>query len=537
MSLFALSVELLLCIASSLQRQDLLNLSLTCKLLRSASEPELFREYSNVSQHGRSFLPFLRRLIGQPDLDKHVQKLHLRSWTTLTMSSDKDPGSDRILQESLRQRDSGPICGAQLSPADYSLLVQAARNTGVIRTVAPVDRSTWEPEVVDMNTRTTAVEPLLGGAYPFDRIFCERLRAGCENPLVVLLIALLPNVREIVLDGVPSDLHALIWWPKHGFPALRILTACAIDGDLQWPLMFLQPLLVSGKLRILKASHATSARLPLTTREPTNQKLPLLALSSGTLNLERLELENCSLGVLELQLLLRSCSGLKHFLYTSRRCEVGPWSPSPAAFVELLRPHQTTLHSLILDVEAHRYDDKTDNKLTLIHSLAHMTALKVLVTAPELWHSVTVDDDKFNVNIVGSVEGRLSMRLPPNLETLVFGMSVAEKTTSPSQLSDLMRMRTVMLPALTNLLVGGIDPGYVQEVKQLYLDPDLFTSAGLHELHAEVGPTYVRSIFDTGQCFHVQDEVKWAERMYVAVPIETSLFARGYERIRRELSR
>jgi hypothetical protein len=535
MSLFALSTELLLCIASSLQRPDLLNLSLTCKLLRSASEPELFRDYSNVSQHGCSFLPFLKRIICQPNLGKHVRKLHLRSWTTLGMFPGKKSSSNSILRESHRQRDSGSICGTQLSPADCSLLVQAARDTGVIQAVAPVDSSTCEPEVVHVNTCTTAVPTLLRGPYPFDRMFCERLRAGCEDPLVVLLIALLPNVRDIVLDGVPRDLHALIWWPKHGFPALRTLTACAIEGELQWPFTFLQPLLALGKLRILKASHAASARLQLTTRELTTPELPLLALSSGTLTLERVELENCCLGESDLQSLLRSCTGLKSFLYTSRKCEVGPWSPSPAAFVELLRPHQTTLHSLILDVEAQRYDDKTDNKLALIHSLAHMTALKVLVTAPEMWHSVTGDDDEFDVEVAGSVEGRLSTRVPPNLHTLVFGMSAAEKMTSPSQLGDLVRMRKFMLPNLINLSVGGIDSVYVQEVKQLYLDLDPFTSAGPHELHAEIGPIYVRSVFDIGQLSHIRNEVRWAERRYVTSPMETSLFARGYERIRREL--
>ncbi|RYN87996.1 hypothetical protein AA0121_g13688, partial [Alternaria tenuissima] len=107
-----------------------------------------------------------------------------------------------------------------------------------------------------------------------------------------------------------------------------------------------------------------------------------------------------------------------------------------------------------------------------------MTALKVLVTTPEMWRSGTVEDATTNNHKDGSGEQRLSVRIPPNVETLVFGMSEAEKTTSPSQLSDLVRRRTAMLPNLTNLSVGGIDSAYVQEIKQLYLDLDSFASAG-----------------------------------------------------------
>ncbi|RYN64906.1 hypothetical protein AA0119_g11472 [Alternaria tenuissima] len=502
MSLLTLSAELLLCIASSLQQQELLDLSLTCKHLQSATEPELFREYSNVSRHRRSFLPFLRRIIRQPDLGKHTRKLNLRPWTTLGTFWNRDFEPDGIMHENRHKRQElGNIRGTKLTAADYTLLVQAARDTEVIRQIPPFDRSTCHPEIVDKTTSVTTVPPNLGGTHAFDRTFCERLCAGSEDPLVILLIALLPNVRDIVLDGVPGDVHALSWQPKHGFPALRTLTACAIDGELQWPLTFFQRLLASGRLRVLQVSHATSGRLQHTEHEPMAQELPPLALLSGTRALERIELENCCLRASDLRSLLQGCRGLKSFLYTSRRCEVGPWSPSPAKFVELLRPHETTLHALILDLDIHRYEDKTDDRLALIQSLAHMTALRVLVTAPEMWHSVAVED------------------------TVVTNDSVG----------DLVRMRTVMLPDLTTLLMGGIEPVYVEEAKRLYLDLEPFMCTGPQELHAEVGPTYVRSVFDTWQCPHHWTEVKWAEQMYVAAPSEICLFVRAYERIRREL--
>jgi hypothetical protein len=123
------------------------------------------------------------------------------------------------------------------------------------------------------------------------------------------------------------------------------------------------------------------------------------------------------------------------------------------------------------------------------------------------------------------------------VQTLVFGLSEAEKTTSPSQLGDLVRMRTAMLPDLTTLSIGGIEPVYVEEIKRLYLDLEPFMCTGPQELHAEVGPTYVRSVFDTGQRSHHRTEVKWVEQMYVAAPSEICLFARAYERIRKGLPR
>lgn len=537
MSLCALSAELLLCVTSNLQKQDLLNLSLTCKHLRHASEPELFREYTNISRRGHSFLPFLRRIILQPDLSKHVRKLHLRAWTTLVAVTDNGPTSESIVRQYSKQRDIRGVRGTQMTEADRVLLIQAARNAGVIEELASLDGSSCNPGGVHKATCAIPLSPIPRATSTSDRTFCERLRAGCEDPLVSLLIALLPNVRDIVLDGVPSDIHALIWQPKHGFSALRTLTACAAEGALQWPLDFFQPLLVWGKLRILKASHATSGRLQLTRRESMTPELPPLVLLPEKLALERVELENCCLRASDLQPLLRSCSGLRNFLYTSRRREAAPFSPSPAEFVELLKPLQNTLEGLILDVEVHRNEGKTDDKLALIHSLAHMTALKVLVTTPEMWRSGTVEDATTNNHKDGSGEQRLSVRIPPNVETLVFGMSEAEKTTSPSQLSDVVRTRTAMLPNLTNLSVGGIDSAYVQAIKQLYLDLDSFASAGPRKLHAEIGPIYVRSVFDATQLSHTGNEVRWTERMYTTSPTEDSLFARAYERIRRGLPR
>ncbi|KAI1665818.1 hypothetical protein L13192_09502 [Pyrenophora tritici-repentis] len=376
-----------------------------------------------------------------------------------------------------------------------------------------------------------------GDTQAFDREFCWKPYAGSEDPPVVLLAALLPNVRDIVLDGVPGDVHALSWRPKHGFPALRTLTACATDGELAWPLTFFHPLLAAGRLTVFQASHSISGRLQRDGRHSLEREPLPLALLPRTLALEQIELENCCLRASDLRSLLQGCHSLKSFLYTSGRCEVGPWSPSPAKFVELLRPHETTLHALILDLDVHHYEDKIDDQPSLIQSLEHMMALRVLVTAPEMWHYVAVDHDVVTSDTVELEEWRLSARVPPNVEILVFGLSEAEKTTSLSQLSDLLRMRALMLRNLTKLCIGSIEQVYAKAVQRLFLDLEPFMGTGPQKLHAEVGPTYVRSVFDTEPFPKDPIEVRWAGQMYMAVPSETSPFARAYERIRRELPR
>lgn len=539
MSLLTLSTELLQLMASSLKQQELLNLSLTCKRLRTATESELFREYSNVSQSRRSFLSFLKRIIHCPELRRHTRKLSLRSWTALNTLQDRGLESNETRHKTHNKRH-GPVNaqGAKLTAADYILLVQAARDAKVIQEDVGLDCSTCDSQIVtETRCGTATVLPNLNSVHLCNRTFCDQLHAGSEDPLVVLLVALLPNVREITLDGVPGDMYAVSWQPKHGFPELRTLVACAVDGELQWPLAFFQPLLASSRLRVLKASHATSRLPQLTQHQPMIQELSQSALVSTTLALERIELENCCLRASDLQSLLQCCNGLRSFLYTNRRCGLRPWSPSPADFVELLRPYETTLHTLILDVDVDHYEDKVDQRGALIHSLSHMTALKVLVTAPEMWHCVAVGDAMVMNSNIGWEEWRLSMRVPPNVETLVFGLSEAERTASPSQLSDLIRMRTLILPYLTTLSIGGIDPVYVEDIRRLFLDLEPFVYTRLQELQADVGSVYVRSVFDTRQYPYNRSEVRWMDSMYVAVPSEVSLFERSYERIRRELSR
>jgi hypothetical protein len=547
MALLDLSAELLLHISSFLRQQDLLNVSLTIRHLHSVTEPELFREYSNTSHHSRSFLPFLRRIIYRPDLCRHIRKLSLRHWITFQAFSTKGCELYSNVHNDSQQRfQFDNLSCNDLTQADYLLLIQAARAAKVITEMVSYEQCScnimaterWKPiKTGSMGyVSTRAFAPQLRRSGPsYDRTFCQMLRAGVEDPLVVLLIALLPNVREIFLYGVPGDINALVWRPQHGFTALRRVTACATDGELQWPLAFFLPLLERGKLVNLKVSHASSWCLECDERrEPLVVKTLPLTLQPGSLNLKRIELENCCLQTSDLRTFLTACTSVRHFLYTSGNREVGPWSPSPGRIIKLLEPFRDTLEGLILDLNVNHYEGRDENQFDLIPSLAHMTALKVLVTTPEMWHSVQVPDGSLVDYDTRSEERRLAFRVPPNVETLVFGLSEAERVISPSQLSDLITMRTLRLPSLATLCVGGLEQEYLAELEQLLLNLKSSLRNVFPTLQVRVGPEYVRSVFDRMPYSQNTPDTKWVNGKYVTVPSKFSMFLRAYERIRNE---
>lgn len=61
---------------------DLLNLSLVCKRLRSGTQAELFRKYTDAYLR-KSFDPFLKRMIGQSELARSVKRVQLSEYSTL----------------------------------------------------------------------------------------------------------------------------------------------------------------------------------------------------------------------------------------------------------------------------------------------------------------------------------------------------------------------------------------------------------------------------------------------------------------------
>lgn len=210
MSLLDLSGELILCVASFLRQVDLLNISLTCKHLRHVTEPELFREYNNVRLGCHPFLPFIKKIIERPELAKYVHRVDLKNWESLDIvypRYDYDPFKGRVLETPRFN---------PLSELDYNLLTEAAKAAGVIAAIDPYEsrcrvldqyelmcakkykfNRPWYKYLLDPSATLDEI--------PYDRKYCQMLRAGIEVAFVVLILALLPKVRRIFVQGGPQS--------------------------------------------------------------------------------------------------------------------------------------------------------------------------------------------------------------------------------------------------------------------------------------------------------------------------------------------
>jgi hypothetical protein len=133
MSLLDLSPELLLIVATHVRQVDLLNLSLVCKHLNCALEPELYREYNNPRLYVRPILPFIQKLIAHPVLAKHVRKVDLHPWEFIGLVEPFPDEEGEPDYDELRTH--------ELSQEDYYLYAQAAKAAGVISAIDPYESS------------------------------------------------------------------------------------------------------------------------------------------------------------------------------------------------------------------------------------------------------------------------------------------------------------------------------------------------------------------------------------------------------------
>ena len=531
--LINLTPELLLCIAAHLRQTDLLNVSLTNSCLRAATEPELYREYINPRLYGRSFVPFLLRLIEHPELVKYVQRLELKGWVTLNMF---DPDMGNHTEEGFdRYRPSEP------SETEYQLIAQAAKRIGVVASIFPyeacsvvveqgrgmavgyieLDRdSAWYEHIFDPELSITDI--------PYDQKFCQLLRAGVQDAHVVLLVALLHNVREMYIHGAPHDLNTLPWkTPLHNFQALRRFGACATDGELEWPAAFFNNILRIGKLDTFETYKSFDSWLISNGSGESNVRLPF-SLSPSCLNLKRLVMQRSLMGYAEMKVFLNACRHLTSVYYSEISGIFGP-----ARFVGLLQPFVDTLEELYLDILPY-WDDYKNNQ---IKTLANFTRLKRLDTVPNMWSNAVIDDveDMEDMEVMEDMEDMEDMtvpessqfheRLPPNLMHLIFHQGEDPEDLSIHQVRNLLRMRLQRMPCLENLVIETRDAEYESEAtNQLRLQTLLNeesddTSAGPSTLRWKViltkeNTTFTRTIFDNVPHNSTLDMTKWTGIRY-----------------------
>lgn len=510
MPLFAFSPELLLLVASHLHQVHLLNLSLVCKHLHAVIESELYREYNNPLIHGRSLLPFIRKLLERPVLQKHVRRIDLFAWTTSSVFQPyfhgvKDPGKMETLRENT------------LSEKDYHLCAQAARAAGVICDIDPYETKSRLIDVAEHRSRKFERIPRPwykhlfddGVSFwktPYDRKFCQLLRAGVEDAQVVLLLALLPKLQVIVLRSGPYDSTALEWRAGHQFASLRELTVCAPRRFSRWHLGFFNALFAkASKLDTLQACGGSTRFNDISDPEPLDFNKRELTLQPNSLRqLQTLDLMHCILKHEDLRSLILHCPGLKSFyLHCGGLKQQKTDYPTPVAIIEMLKPLGETLEVLSLNIVVGDDDIwHSDNVDYRLDSLRHMTALRTLDTCAEMWKGVGPDD--LDYQGIDSDRGqlpdrlRLCHRLPPSLQTLVFHLSYERIGPALAQVSDLIQVRPDLLPNLQTLSIGAYDDYYIHELNRLVFEKATRIQAGPHPLNIRIGGhPETTTVFDT----------------------------------------
>ncbi|KAF2645921.1 hypothetical protein P280DRAFT_545814 [Massarina eburnea CBS 473.64] len=500
--LLHLSTELLLQVGSFLSQDDLLNISLTCKHLRHATEPELYREYNNQHLRARSFALFLGRILNRPELATYVRRLELRQWETLSNCFDGEDFSERELSES-----------------DYTRFAQAAKTAGVISEVFPYEA---ESQVIKIfNNRLNLNRSLEESMSPwyskvfdaqlpikevsYDRQFCQLLRSGLEDPFAVLLLAMLPNVNEIHLAWSLDGRLGLKWRaPRHEFRNLRMITVNA-DG-LIWPISNFNDQLSFQGLRNFEVIGGSSWREndDFMSDIPDAWISAPLSLQPRTVHLRHLVLQSCAMSSQEFQKLMDACCQLKTLVYTCynlKNFDGGetPLKLSAGELIECLQPHQTTLEELYADIPPRSAENPPGSR---IKSLSHFTALRVIDTLPYMWSKLLVekppDDDDSDAEdqepldedaLEFSEDDFLTRRLPSSVQTLIFRESILEKTEmSLKHLDRLVEEHADRLPNLRRMFIGvfnlnqyALDLGYIQDK----ID-DAFDD-GLSRLELEIG--------------------------------------------------
>ena len=207
----------------------MLNVSLTCKHLREATKRELFREYRNRTV-GRSHpvSKFVYRILRKTELARYVKSVDIKGWNTLDSFDPRyfevGPQSEKIREK--KEVEFGKFLDPEPSEEEYHMLTRAAIAAGIIVEIFPyeLESSIVRKATLMLSFDAAATLPNLFYTYllddavpmenlPYDRRFCQLLRAGIDDAYAMLLFAILPNVHDIFLRGACRDQTALDW-PK-----------------------------------------------------------------------------------------------------------------------------------------------------------------------------------------------------------------------------------------------------------------------------------------------------------------------------------
>ncbi|KAJ8113532.1 hypothetical protein OPT61_g4361 [Boeremia exigua] len=229
LTLLHLPNELLDAIVTFLDQSALCSFALTCKKTELSASEALYATYTNRDAPSKApFHLFLRTLCNNPEVAFMVKELDVRGWrsefevaTGLAWS-----GVTQAREEDkIRSSRSGPVFVSTTKPAaTKSKALSLFEDTAVRIGLLPVCD---DPSVPPLK-KTVVV----GSTLRTDEDFLRLLRQGVEDAQFVLILALLPNLARLHVDGM--SIYPTLDWHyclRNSGTALRALHDLKIQGQ------------------------------------------------------------------------------------------------------------------------------------------------------------------------------------------------------------------------------------------------------------------------------------------------------------------
>lgn len=189
-----------------LDQTSLCALALTSKATKLSASEALYRTYTNRDAPSKApFHLILRTLFESPELSAVVKELNIRGWRSEfeVATGLKWAGVTEIREDKLQPSRTGPVfvsTSTSTNPRTKSLKLfeEVAVKIGIL--------SSYDAAAVPRLKKTVVT----GSMLKKDEDFLRLLRHGVEDAQVVLMLALLPNLTRLHVDGM--SIYSTLDW-------------------------------------------------------------------------------------------------------------------------------------------------------------------------------------------------------------------------------------------------------------------------------------------------------------------------------------
>ncbi|KAF2135522.1 uncharacterized protein K452DRAFT_293161 [Aplosporella prunicola CBS 121167] len=437
---------------------DLLNLSLVCKAVNIHVEPLVYRYYTNSDRDftesgSRSMRAFFRTLAIRPELALHVKSVDFYPWHI--KRDFKEPEWD---YKPKRMPDQ--VFETYVNAAKKAQIMDAAQDCYSLRPMRQLNpwESFWFDDSDDdsdghrRRSHPTRSTPSVGD--PHDIALARCLRQGIQEAEVIVLLSQLSRLEEMNLRGWPGgslSMQKLFSRTPHGFSALKKLRVSGIDGELEFLLAELAPVLRLPSMRTLEAYCATD--------QDDDGRRKILAFEPGSLSLTNIFLEFCAFSQHSIANLLKGCKALEKFTYITGGPSIGPYQFTAPELREALLCQKGTLKYFYLDLSmewSYLDDYGIIGSLTEFEKLEELTmdygALRAHMSILDVW---TGGDEGHTMH--AHLDQSLGEQLPRSLQRLNI---IATSHIIVPILLEFLEHATERNPMLTRLNIDPMDKDY-----------------------------------------------------------------------------